>query len=175
MLSPAELFTLLRVLLGALFVAHGVYHLFGWFGGHGLHAYSYDLAATGMRRARAWARVSNIIALGAGALLVLGLVTPFAAAALVMTRVVTIARLHAHRGFWLARGGSEYQIVLIVIAVLVALVGPGSLALDNLIVYPWTYKMSLVASILVGTIGTVAAITATNPRGRKLPTFRQTT
>lgn len=175
MLSSTEMFTLLRILLGILFVAHGAHKLFGWFGSHGLHAHAYDLAATGMRRAKSWTRVSSWIEIIGGGLLVLGLLTPFAAAALAVPRIVTIVSTSQGKGFWNARGGSEYPVLLTLLLLLIALVGPGPMAVDALIVYSWPYKLSLAGGLVLAAAGSIVAIAATSPRSRRYPTSRQTT
>ena len=175
MLSPVELFTILRVLLGALFVAYGAHKLFGWFGGHGLHANAYDLAAQGVRHARTWTRASALLEFVGGLLLLLGLLTPVGAAAVFVVALVSMLHVQASKGFWNARGGYEYHVVLLVLALLVALAGPGPLAVDALIRYPRPYKTTLVVSMGLAVIGTVAAVMASSPRGRRLPRSRQTT
>ena len=175
MLSPTELYTILRVLLGALFVAYGAHKLFGWFGGHGLHASAYDMAAQGVRHARTWARVSALTELVGGTLLILGLLTPVGAAAIIALMVVSVLQVQAGKGFWNARGGYEYSVVLLLLALLVALAGPGPLAVDSLIRYPWPYKTMLVASMALAAIGTVAAVLASSPKGRNVPRSRQLT
>jgi putative oxidoreductase len=62
---------------------------------------------------------------------VLGLATPFAAAALIGTMLTAIHRVHLKNGPWNANQGYEYNLVLICAAVLLAEVGPGPLSLDH--------------------------------------------
>jgi putative oxidoreductase len=173
MLSSTEMLTLLRVLLGVLFMAHGAHKLFGWFGSHGLHAHAYDLAAIGMRRAKTWTRISALLELVGGGLLSTGLLTPFAAALVVIPRIVTIVSVSQGKGFWNTRGGCEYSVVLALLALLIALAGPGPVSVDALLTYAWPYKTALVVSLVVAALGSVVAITATSPR--RYPTSSQTT
>lgn len=175
MLSPVELFTILRILLGALFVAYGAHKRFGWFGGHGLHASAYDLAAQGVRSARTWSRISALVEILGGLSLILGLLTPAGAAAVMAVLLVSVVQLHVGKGFWNARGGYEYPVVLLLLVLLVALAGPGPLSLDYLIRYPWPYKTMLVASMALAAVGAVAAIYASSPKDRKASRSRQLT
>ena len=175
MLSPVELFTILRVLLGALFIAYGAHKLFGWFGGHGLHANAYDLAAQGVRRARTWTRVSALAELAGGVSLVLGLLTPAGAGAIIAVTLVSVLHAQTGKAFWNARGGYEYSVVLLLLALLVALAGPGPLAVDHLIHYPWPYKTMLVACMALAALGAVVAVLVSGPKGRKLPRSHQPT
>jgi putative oxidoreductase len=67
---------------------------------------------------------------GGGALLAVGLETPFAASVLVATMMTAIHRVHAKNGPWSSNGGYEYNLVLIAAALALAEVGPGALSLD---------------------------------------------
>ncbi len=46
---------------------------------------------------------------------------------------VAIAKVHGPKGFFVQDGGYEYNLVLIVAAVALALTGPGALSLDHLL------------------------------------------
>jgi putative oxidoreductase len=175
MLSPIELFALARVLLGLLFAAYGVHKLFRWFGGHGLHAHAYDMASYGIQRARLWARISAILELSGGLMLVFGFLTPLGAAAILVTRLVALLRLNSGKGFWHSRGGYEYNLVLLVLVLLVALAGPGPIALDHWISFPWTYKTFLIVSLSLAALGFVGAMLVIGDRKPHLPHSRQTT
>lgn len=175
MLSPIELFALTRVLLGLLFAAYGAHKLFRWFGGHGLHAYAYDIASYGVQRARLWARISSILELVGGLMLVFGFLTPLGAAAILITRLVALLRLHGGKGFWHSRGGYEYNLVLLILTLFVALAGPGPIALDHWISFPWTYKTFLAVSLVVAGLGFVGAMLMIGEKKPHLPHSRQTT
>ena len=118
---------LLRLVVGALFVGHGTQKLFGWFGGHGLDATSQMFEAIGARPGRLNAVAASTTETAGGALLVLGLATPLAAAGLIATMLTAINRVHLKNGPWNTNGGYEFNLVLI--AALLALVeadeGPG--------------------------------------------------
>jgi len=49
------------------------------------------------------------------------------------TMAVAIAKVHGPKGFFVQNGGYEYNLVLIIAAVALALVGPGTYSLDHLL------------------------------------------
>ncbi len=69
----------------------------------------------------------------AGLLFLLGLLTPVAGLLVLATMAVAIAKVHGPKGFFVQNGGYEYNLVLIIAAVALALVGPGAFSLDHLL------------------------------------------
>lgn len=67
---------------------------------------------------------------GGGLLLLLGLATPLAAAAIVGVMLNAIASVHGTKGPWVSDGGYEYNVVLMTAALVVALAGAGEWSLD---------------------------------------------
>jgi putative oxidoreductase len=122
---------LLRVVVGALFIGHGTQKLFGWFDGHGLDGTAGFLGALGYRPSRAHALAAGLSEAGGGLLLLLGLFTPLAAAAIVGVMVNAIAAVHGTKGLWVTGGGYEYNLVLIVAALAPAIAGAGDASLDH--------------------------------------------
>ena len=123
--------TLLRVLVGALFVGHGTQKLFGWFGGGGLDATAEAFDSMGLAPGRRAALMAGVSEAGGGALLAVGLATPAAGAALVGTMAQAIRTVHADKGPWNADGGWEYNAVLIAAVLGIVEQGPGPLSLDH--------------------------------------------
>jgi putative oxidoreductase len=123
---------LLRVTMGALFVGHGTQKLKGWFGGHGLDATADMFEQLGLRPGRRNATAAGLAEAGGGAALLLGLATPFAAAALIGTMLTAINRVHLKNGPWMSNQGYEYNLVLICAAAWLAEAGPGPISLDHL-------------------------------------------
>jgi putative oxidoreductase len=121
---------LLRLVVGGLFVGHGVQKLFGWFDGPGLDTTAQGFEHLGLRPGRPNAIAAGAAEAGGGALLAVGLETPFAASVLVATMLTAIHRVHAKNGPWSSNGGYEYNLVLIAAALALAEVGPGALSLD---------------------------------------------
>src|SRR5271167_3571701 len=116
---------LLRLVVGGVFVGHGTQKLLGWFGGPGLDATAQGFEQLGMRPGRRNAIAAGAAETGGGALLAVGLATPVAASVLIATMLTAIHRVHAKNGPWVAKGGYEYNLVLIAAALALAEVGPG--------------------------------------------------
>lgn len=124
----------LRVGLGVVLGTHGLQKLFGWWGGQGLTGFKNSLSDVGYQHADILAYVSAGGEIVAAVLLVLGLFTPLAAAGaltfLINGLLATISALpHSHFSYFLP-DGNEYQINLIVMAIVVILAGPGRYGLD---------------------------------------------
>ena len=150
--------TLLRTIVGALFVGHGTQKLFGWFGGHGPDATGQFFESLGLRPGRRHAVAAGAAEAGGGALVVLGLFTPAAAASIIGTMFTAIRTVHVKNGPWVSDGGYEYNLALIAIMVALADVGPGDVSLDH--AFGIEIKGPLVAALaLAGGIGTAHLLT----------------
>src|SRR3954466_13391036 len=90
----------LRLVVGGLFVGHGAQKLFGAFGGHGLAGTAGFFDQLGLSPGALHARAAGVAEFFGGALLMLGLFTPFAAAAIIATMVAAIVTVHAPKGVW---------------------------------------------------------------------------
>jgi len=122
---------LLRVIVGALFVGHGLQKLLGWFGGHGPEATGEYFEAVGLRPGKEHALAAGASETLGGALLALGFLTPAAAALISGVQAAAIRTVHLPKGVWNHEGGYEYNLVLIALAVAIADVGPGALSADE--------------------------------------------
>jgi len=128
-MKPGRL--LLRAVVGGYFIGHGTQKLFGWFGGHGLHATGQFFENLGLRPGKRHAMAAGVAEAGGGALLVLGAATPLAAGVLTATMITAIIRVHAKNGPWLTDQGYEYNLVLIAAVLSLAETGPGSPSIDD--------------------------------------------
>jgi putative oxidoreductase len=121
---------LLRVVIGGVFLAHGLQKTFGWWNGPGPTRLRAAVEGMGFRPAGLLTLVL-ILAEDGGLLFVLGLVTPLAALMIVSTQIVAIATTHWKNGFWNGGGGWEFNLVLIAGTLAVCATGPGRFSLDR--------------------------------------------
>jgi putative oxidoreductase len=119
---------LMRVLVGVTMIAHGLNH---WRGGGRIEGTARWFAGLGLRHGKLQAWASVVTEVGAGGLLLIGLLTPLACAAVIS--VMLVAGLLAHRpnGFFVFRDGYEYVLVLAAVSVALAMLGPGRLSADH--------------------------------------------
>jgi putative oxidoreductase len=147
-----------RLIFGALLVGHGTQKLFGWFGGHGLEGTGGFFHSLGFRPGRPMAAVAGLSEAGGGLLLVLGLLTPLAGAAIVGTLLVA-ASVHLEKGLWSTNGGYEMALLYGVLASAVALSGPGSVSLDRAFGLDDNWSVGLgIAAVALGLLSGVAVI-----------------
>lgn len=144
---------ILRIVVGLLFVGHGTQKLLGWFGGKGLAGHTARMDRLGIHPARFWAWVNALGEFLGGLAFTIGLLTPLAAAALIGSMLVAIAKVHWPKGLWNANGGVEWPLVLATVAFVVGLTGPGLYSLDHalgvVLPEPATYLAALVAMLIV--------------------------
>lgn len=124
---------LIRLVIGLTFAAHGTQKIFGWFGGYGIEGMTGWFESIGLKPAKPLAILAGVGEIGAGLLFAAGLLTPLAALAIVVIMLVAIRTVTGQNGYWITANGYEYSVAIIVIAVGVALTGPGAYALDALI------------------------------------------
>jgi putative oxidoreductase len=125
---------IIRLALGPMLIAHGYNKVFG---GGGLAGTTRWFDGLGLKPAWLHARLAPVNEIGAGILLTLGLATPLAAAAFV--GLMTVASLTDHRGkgYFVFKGGWEYTLLVGIVAVGVAAIGPGDWSLDHLLGWEW--------------------------------------
>jgi putative oxidoreductase len=122
---------LLRVVAGSTMAGHGSQKMFGAFGGSGLRGTAAGFASLRFRAPLFFALAAACSELGGGLLLALGLVTPVAAAAIVVVMTNAVATVHGRNGFWNEKGGFELNLLLATVAVGLAATGPGRFSLDR--------------------------------------------
>jgi putative oxidoreductase len=110
--------SLLRIILGGLFVGHGSQKLFGWFGGHGPDGTGQFFESLGLAPGKRNAVAAGLSEAGGGALLAVGgAATPLGAAAISGAMITAVKTVHLTKGPWVTEGGYEYNL-LILLAVL---------------------------------------------------------
>jgi putative oxidoreductase len=120
----------LRLVVGGVFVGHGLQKLTGAFGGPGLEGTEQMMAKTGMTPAARNARAVALTETTGGAAIALGAATPLAAGGLIATMLVATHKVHWRNGFWNAKGGWEFNAVLIAALTAIAADGPGKVSVD---------------------------------------------
>ncbi|MBN1528083.1 MAG: DoxX family protein [Thermoleophilaceae bacterium] len=150
----------LHAIPGALFVGHGAQKLFGLFGGHGIDGTGGFFESLGLRPGRVHATAAGLAEFGGGLLLLLGLLTPLAAAAIIATMVTASLTAHRGKGVWSTNGGWELPLVFGTIAFALAGVGAGDVSLDNALgldVAGTAWALGALGAGLVGGLGAIAA------------------
>jgi len=130
--SPSSVnFALLvaRIVLAGVFLAHGINHIIG---GGKIAGTARWFESLGMRPGILHAWMASLTEVGAGALLVLGLLTPVAGAGVVGVMLVAWITNHLRNGFFIFRPGEgwEYVMTLTMLGVVVGTLGPGQWSVD---------------------------------------------
>jgi putative oxidoreductase len=118
----------MRVIVGVIFAAHGAQKMFGWFGGQGLAAVVEMMGPLGY-----------LVAIGeffGGLGLVVGFLTRFSAASLIVIMIGAIVQVHGPNGFFLSDGGFEYNLALIGLLLPILLLGAGRFAIGRYLPLP---------------------------------------
>jgi len=123
----------LRVPVGIIFAAHGAQKLFGWFGGYGLEGTGGWMDSIGLSPGIVMAFLAGAAEFFGGLVLILGLLTRPAAAALAVTMVVAIFAVHFQNGLFMSNNGYEFGLALLAASVSLAFSGAGKLSLDRMI------------------------------------------
>ena len=117
-----------RVIVGIIFAAHGAQKLFGAFGGPGL-----------AEIVKMMGPIGYLVTIGeffGGLGLVVGFLTRFSAASLIVIMIGAIAMVHGKNGFFLDKGGFEYNLALIGLLVPILLIGPGTFSVGRFLPLP---------------------------------------
>ena len=122
----------LHLFLGAMIFAHGFYKVFR---GGKLAGTAKWFDSIGMRPGWLNARMAAGTELGAGVALMLGVVTPVSAGALVALMVVAIATVHRKNGFFVFNKGQgmEYCLAVMLAAITLGASGSGKYSIDYLL------------------------------------------
>jgi putative oxidoreductase len=121
---------LARLVLGVVFLAHGINHIIG---GGKIAGTARWFEGLGMRPGIVHAWFASLTEVGAGALLVLGLLTPVAGAGVVGVMLVAWITNHRKNGFFIFRPGEgyEYVMTLTMLGIVVGTLGPGQWSIDD--------------------------------------------
>jgi putative oxidoreductase len=124
---------LIRLVIGLTFMGHGAQKLFGWFGGYGIKGTGGFFESVGIKPGEKMALLAGLTELIGGALFAIGLFTPLAGLMIAGTMVIAIFKVHGPNGYWITQNGYEYNLVLLVVAAAIAIMGAGSYSVDAII------------------------------------------
>jgi putative oxidoreductase len=148
---------ILRVAVGATMIAHGVNHV--WRGGK-IAGTGRWFESLGMKPGVLHAWLASGTELVAGGMLVVGLLTPFAAGACAGVMLVALVVNHRKNGFFIFRPGEGYEYVmnLAVACFAIACLGAGEWSLDEAFDTHFEGWWGLGTALVVGVGGTAALL-----------------
>lgn len=120
---------IIRIIIGLVFMFYGAQKLFGLFGGHGIKGTGGWFESIGVKPGNVAAILAGAGELLSGLLFILGLFLPVAAAIITIIMLGAIVKVHGPKGFANGAGGYEYNLVLIIVAIGIALIGPGGFSI----------------------------------------------
>lgn len=123
---------LLRIVLGGILIPHGCQKLLGLFGGMGISANAALFDRIGYNPGMFWGTLVGATELIGGTLLVIGLFTRFAAAAVLIFMIMAV-KFTSAKGFFWSNGGFEFPLLLGVCALFFLIRGGGSCSVDRMI------------------------------------------
>lgn len=132
------LLTILRLVLGVIFIAHGSQKMLGWLGGYGFSA-TMGFFTKQMGIPAVFAFLAIVAEFFGGLGLILGLLSRVAALGIGVEMAVAVALVHAQFGLFMNWGGNqkgegfEYHLLAIALALAVVVRGAGALSFDRLI------------------------------------------
>jgi putative oxidoreductase len=122
---------IIRVIVGLYYAAHGSQKLFGWFGGGGAEGTGAFFEQIGIKPGKTMAQLAGATEFFGGLLFLLGFLTPLASILIIIPMIVAIKTVHIKNGLFSDKGGIEYNVVLIAVALGILLTGPGNISLDQ--------------------------------------------
>jgi putative oxidoreductase len=128
-------FTVLRLVLGVIFFAHGAQKLLGWFGGYGFQGTMGFFEHMGMPAPVAFLIICTEFFGGLG--LIVGLLSRIAALGIGVEMIGAIFLVHLPNGFFMNWAGTqkgegfEYHLLAIAAAAVLLLRGSGAFSLDR--------------------------------------------
>lgn len=123
--------TVLRIVLGIIFMTHGAQKAFGMFGGGGLSGTAKFMASLGLEPASLMAFLAAYGEFGGGLLLVVGAFARFGAFLTAVVSLVAMLSVHISKGFFMSTGGIEFTLMLLAASVAVMIAGAGKLSVDE--------------------------------------------
>ena len=136
--DPNPATTILRVVLGGVFFAHGAQKMLGWFGGYGFSG-TMGFFTGSMHIPWIFALLAIFAEFFGGIGLLLGFLTRAAAFGIAVNMLVAIATVHAQNGFFMNWAGNqkgegfEYHLLVLAITAYLIIRGAGAYSVDRLL------------------------------------------
>ncbi len=125
--------TVLRIVVGIIFAAHGSQKLFGAFGGYGLAGTAQYMESIGLAPGYLMATLAGGTEFFAGLALIIGLLVRPAALGLTFLSLVAIFSVHISSGLFMTNNGYEFALALLGGSIAVLIEGAGKLSADRVI------------------------------------------
>jgi len=159
-------FLILRVVVGIILAGHGAQKLFGWWGGQGMNGWTQTVHKLRIRPALPWAWIAALAEFGGGILFALGFLSPIGNLAIAGSMLVAIATVHLFRGFWVAKGGYEFNLALLAAVAALALTGPGAYSLDVALHVQLPEPLTLLVGTILLIVGVAVTLATRSPQAQ---------
>jgi len=116
---------IVRMLVGAMFIAHGSPKMLAAFQNPGIPGFAASLHRIGANPGLFWAWAVTLVEFFGGVCLFLGVFTRVAAVLIGVEMIVAGIKVNSTRGFYWTRGGWEVPLVFTVLCAVLALTTPG--------------------------------------------------
>lgn len=116
-----------RLSLGATMIKHGLAKL----SKEGAEQHAGFFEQIGIKPAKPWVIATGVTELVSGVSAILGIATRLTALGVIVTQAVAIAKVHGKKGFDVTKGGYEFNLALIAIALGTLMRGPGQVSLHS--------------------------------------------
>ena len=128
--------TILRLVLGVVFFAHGAQKMLGWFGGYGFTG-TMGFFTGAMHIPSFFAFLAIAAEFFGGLGLIFGLLTRVAAFGIAMNMSVAVAMVHSQFGFFMNWAGTqkgegfEYHLLVLALTIFLMIKGAGAFSIDR--------------------------------------------
>ena len=129
-------YTIVRLILGIVFFAHGAQKLLGWFGGFGFTG-TMHYFTQGMGIAAPFAFLAIMAEFLGGIGLIVGFLSRIAAIGIGTNMLVALFMIHIHVGFFMNWSGAqkgegfEYHLLALALCLVILIKGAGAASIDH--------------------------------------------